>query len=147
MSSIRKKHGDINGSNNISQLWFKYAPYWPLFIIMSAICLGWSWYKLQHETPLYRATIKILIKDQTRDSKVMEELSASTPKNDVENQIEVISSVPLMTQVVKNLNLYAPIYVEGKFIPQTAYLSSPISVVVSNPDSLVEKDRVYFKYN
>ncbi|HVG41924.1 MAG TPA: hypothetical protein VM888_09980, partial [Chitinophagaceae bacterium] len=147
MSTARKKRESENTGRFLSQLFFKYIPYWPLFLILTAICLGYSWYKLQHETPLYSANIKILVKDQARESKIAEELSAGTPKNDVENQIEVLKSLPLMTNVVKNLSLYAPMFEEGKFIPHTAYQISPISVVAMNPDSLMEQPKVPFEFD
>jgi len=147
MQANRRKKESENTGRYLSQLFFKYIPYWPVFLVLTAICLGYSWYKIQHETPLYNATIKILVKDQASSTKVMEELSANTPKNDVENQIEVIKSLPLMATVVKNLGLYAPVYEDGKFIPHTAYQSSPIIVNVQNPDSVTQFEKIPFTYS
>jgi len=147
MQTARRRKDSENTGQYLSKLFFKYIPYWPIFLIVTAICLGYSWYKLEHQNPLYSATIKILVEDKTQNSKVMEELSASSPKSDVENQIEVIKSLPLMVNVVKSLNLYAPVYEKGNFIPHTAYQISPIVIKVANPDSIMEQQKIPFSYN
>ena len=52
-----------------------------------------------------------------------------------------------MREVVKNLDLYAPITQEGRIKSRSAYLTSPVVIQVRNPDSLVERHKVYFTFD
>ena len=55
-------------------------------------------------------------------------------KKIVDNEIEVIQSKSLARQVVENLNLYAPIDVDGRITEQSAYLTCPIKISVLTPE-------------
>ena len=54
-------------------------------------------------------------------------------KKNVENEVEVLQSKTLMQQVVKDLHLYAPIYVQGRVLNQSAYIFSPIVIEARDP--------------
>jgi tyrosine-protein kinase Etk/Wzc len=134
----------------VSQLWFKYSPYWPLFAVLLLIFLTLAWLKLRYSTPLYESTATILIKDEKKgldDSKMIESLNQLSTKKIIENEIEVIHSRELMGEVVKNLHLYAPVFQKGKVKTESAYATSPIVIEAKNPDSLVQVDKVYFSFD
>ena len=57
-------------------------------------------------------------------------------KKNVENEVEVLQSKTLMQQVVKDLHLYAPLFVKGRVINQSAYIFSPIIIEAKDPDSI-----------
>jgi tyrosine-protein kinase Etk/Wzc len=65
----------------------------------------------------------------------------------VENEIEVINSRMLMRQVVKSLSLYAPVTAKSSIKSIPAYVSSPVSVEVREPDSLFPEKQVFFSYD
>jgi capsular exopolysaccharide synthesis family protein len=140
-----------NGDNIISQLWSKYVPYWPLFLFFLIIAGVAARFYLKYKIPVYQSTATILIKDEKKgedDSRIIESLNLLSSKKIIENEIEVLKSKGLMMQVVKKLHLYAPIYEKGKLSDVSAYVSSPVSIEVSNPDSLIEtKDKIFFKYD
>jgi len=52
-----------------------------------------------------------------------------------------------MREVVKNLDLYAPVTQEGRINSRPAYLTSPVIVQVRQPDSLIEQKKIYFTYD
>ena len=136
--------------NYVSKIWYKYFPYWPIFLLFSCVCLAGAWYHLQNEIRMYSASAKIMLNDGKNDndqSKIVEDLSAATPRKSIDNQIEVMRSRSLMAEVVKNLGLYAPVYEEGKFVDHSAYQTSPVIILSHNPDSLIEVNKVPFSYD
>ena len=137
-------------SNMMGDLLAKYIPYWPLFLLFGALAIGAAYVYLRYATPIYEAAATLIIKDEKRgseDSKLMESLNLIASKKVVENEIEVLQSRSLMEQVVKKLNLYAPIYEQGKVKASDAYMISPVIVVAQNPDSLDDADKIDFTYN
>jgi capsular exopolysaccharide synthesis family protein len=139
-----------NGENVISQLWSKYFPYWPLFAFFMIVAILAVRFYLRNTVPIYETTATILIKDEKKgedDSRIIESLNLLSTKKIIENEIEVLKSKDLMMQVVKRLHLYAPMYEQGKRRDTPAYASSPVSIEVSNPDSLNPIEKVFFSYD
>lgn len=143
-----------NNSQEIEEtsrpLIFKYLPYWPLFLIFSALCLGAAYLYLWYTTPLYQASATLIIKDQKKgynDAPITAELDLINTSKIIENEIEVIKSRTLMDRVVRKLRLYAPIYKDAKYKVLSAYISSPVIVEVSNPDSIIQNRQIYLNYN
>lgn len=134
----------------IQQIVSKYVPYWPMFLAAIIIGLGIAYAYLLYTIPVYEATASILIKDEKKgneDSKLMESLDQISSKKIVENEIEIIQSRSLMTNVVKALSLYAPVFEEGPIHTVSAYIKSPITIQSPHPDSLAEFDKIYFSYD
>jgi len=139
-----------NDDNIVAQIWSKYFPYWPLFAFFMIVAVLAVRFYLRNNIPIYETTATILIKDEKKgedDSRIIESLNLLSTKKIIENEIEVLKSKDLMMQVVKRLHLYAPVYEQGKRRDIPAYASSPISIEVSNPDSLIETDKVFFTYD
>lgn len=137
-------------SNMMGDLIAKYIPYWPLFVLMSALAFGAAYVYLRYATPIYEAKATMIIKDEKRgseDSKLMESLNLIASKKVVENEIEVLQSRSLMEDVVKKLRLYAPVYEQGKVKASDAYMISPVLIEAQNPDSLDNADKINFVYN
>ncbi len=148
---VTKKKGIEDGDSNVvSQLLYRYLPYWPLFVILLLLCGAGAWIYLRYATPVYEVSASILVKDEKKgvdDANMMEQLNLFSSKKLVENEIEVIQSRMLMRDVVKNLSLYAPVTYKGRVIHTSAYISSPIVIQARNPDSLVEQGQVYFTFD
>ena len=151
MQTNKHKKADAIEENMIQQIVSKYVPYWPLFLL--ALFVGGAIafvYIRYYTTPIYEANATIIIKDEKKgneDSKLMESLDQISSKKIVENEIEIIQSRTLMTNVVKSLHLYAPIFEEGKIKTISAYLKSPVFIEAPNPDSLQRASKVILSYN
>jgi capsular exopolysaccharide synthesis family protein len=133
-----------------SQVLFKYLPYWPLFLILLVLSGSGAYVYLHYAVPVYETAATVMVKDEKKgldDSNLMEQLNLFGSKKLVENEIEVIQSRTLMREVVKNLDLYAPVTQEGRIKSRSAYLTSPIAIQVRNPDSLWETHKVYFTFD
>jgi len=148
MKVTQKNGPDQSEKNVFGQLWFKYFPYWPLFLILLTVALTGAWFYVRYKTnPYYEATASILIKDEKKgqdEAKMLESLNQLSAKKIIENEIEVIKSRQLLTEVAKKLHLYAPVYEKGRIKPATAYTTSPVIVQAQNPDSLGNPGDVYF---
>lgn len=148
MKVTQKNGPDQSEKNVFGQLWFKYFPYWPLFLILLTVALTGAWFYVRYKTnPYYEATASILIKDEKKgqdEAKMLESLNQLSAKKIIENEIEVIKSRQLLTEVAKKLHLYAPVYEKGRIKPATAYTTSPVIVQAQNPDSLGNPGDVFF---
>ena len=136
--------------NILSEVWYRYSPYWPLFVILLGVSITGAWFYLRHTVPLYESTATILIKDEKRgldDSKMLESLDLLATKKIIENETEVLRSRSLMNKVIKQLSLYAPVYREGRLVNPSAYTSSPVRIEAQYPDLLQPSGKIYFTYD
>jgi len=143
---MNRKISEDKDSNFSSSFIFRYLPYWPLFLLLTLIALGGAWLYLKYTTPVYETNARILIKDEKKgseDAKALETLDLISPKKIIDNEVEVIQSKTLLNEVVKNLNLYAPVSEETRLKSISAYTSSPI-IIVSDSNTLKEVGKVYF---
>jgi tyrosine-protein kinase Etk/Wzc len=140
-----------DGKSGISDVLFKYLPYWPVFILFLALCAAGAWYYLRITPPQYEISASIMFKDDSKtphgERSIVDQLNQLSENRVVENEIEVFQSRRLMQEVVKNLKLYTSFYEKDKFSAMPAYTSSPIQVEVKNPDVINLKDKVEFKFS
>ncbi len=74
---------------------------------------------LRYKMPVYQTTATLLIKDDkssTPASELQDAFDMFGAKKNVENEVEVLQSKTLMKEVVENLHLYAPVFIEGRVI-------------------------------
>src|ERR1035438_7005952 len=134
----------------IQQMVSKYAPFWPIFLVALLVAAAIAFTYIQFAIPKYEANATLIIKDEKKgneDSKEMEELDILSSKKIVENEIEILQSRTLITNVVKALYLYAPIYEEGQIQTLSAYTRSPVLIEAPDADSLQGVDRVEFSFD
>ncbi len=135
---------------SLGDLFYKFVPYWPYFLILLILTMTGAWIYLRYKMPVYQTTATLLIKDDKNATPASELASAFDmfgAKKNVENEVEVLQSKTLMKEVVENLHLYAPVFIEGRVIHQSAYVLSPIVVEAKYPDSLRTVKEVHFSYN
>lgn len=146
-----KKHIiDENEESLAQQVVTKYLPYWPMFLLAIFLGLGIAYAYLRYATPIYEANATLIIKDEKKgneESKLMESLDQISSKKIVENEIEVIQSRKIMADVVKRLGLYAPVYAQGDIKTTSAYLTSPIAILATAPDSLKRYEKIKLSFD
>jgi len=151
MQSRRNKIIEHEKEDSVmQQIVSKYVPYWPLFLIATAIAITVASIYLKYTAPTYQATATLIIKDEKKgneESKLVESLDQISSKKIVENEVEIIHSRKLMENVIRDLALYAPVYNKGNVTNKLAYTSSPVSVIALFPDSLHFVPEVDFDYN
>lgn len=111
-----------------------YLSYWKWFILSVIICFVLGTLYIRYSTPIYKASIKIIVKDDKKGG-ILSELDVFTDmqtlgkvKSNVDNEIEILKSRKLSVQTVKNLNLNVQYFVEGRIKKIELYDKSPIKV-------------------
>ena len=150
MQQNKHTQSEENEESLAQQLASKYLPYWPMILLALVIAMGAAYAYLRYTTSTYEATATLIIKDEKKgneESKLMESLDQISAKKIVENEIEVIQSRKLMADVINKLGLYAPISSEGGLKATSAYLTSPISIVSPEPDSLNDFKKIKLNFD
>ena len=134
--------------NVFLQILERYLPFWPLFVITTAISIAVTFVYLRSQVPVYVASAKVLLKDPNKgsgDSKILDALNIFGDKKIVENEIVVLKSTNLIQEVVKELNLYASVYNEGKVRIEELYKeNSPVYFYTTQLDSINPSKKYYF---
>jgi tyrosine-protein kinase Etk/Wzc len=141
---------ESNEENLAQQVVTKYLPYWPMFLLAIILAVGVAYSYLRYATPIYEANATLIIKDEKKgneESKLMESLDQISSKKIVENEIEVIQSRKIMADVVKRLGLYAPVYAQEDIKTTSAYLTSPIAILATAPDSLKGYEKIKLSFD
>ena len=136
-------------SEGFENIFFRYLPYWPLFVFLMLLSIGGAWTYIHFTTPRYSASARVLIIDERKgveESKTIESINLLSPKKIIENETEVIRSKTLINEVVKNLGLYAPIFEEKSLKTLSAYTTSPVKIE-ADLSGLKEAKKIYFTYD
>ena len=135
--------------NVFVQLIQRYMPFWPLFVITTALSLAVTYVYLRSQVRIYVATSKVLLKDPNKgggDSKVLDALNIFGDKKIVENEIVVLKSTNIMQEVVRELDLYASVYNEGRVQVEELYkATSPIWFSTLNTAEITSSKKYYFQ--
>lgn len=135
---------------SVGEIFDKYTPYWPWFILLIVLFLAGARLYLRYKNPVYQTTASILVKDESKGAGAFDPLEAFDlfgGKKSVENEVEILKSKTLMQEVVQNLHLYAPVKVSGRVSDGSGYNASPVNVRIKNLDSLKPVKDVYFVYD
>ncbi|MBN8687143.1 MAG: polysaccharide biosynthesis tyrosine autokinase [Chitinophagales bacterium] len=122
-----------NDLSNLSfrDLFYKYVRFLPVFILSVAIALLGAYLYLRWTVPVYSASGSMVIKnDQTgggRDDK-FDELFGNNRNQNIQSEIEILKSRPLMQRVVNKLNLQFSYYAIGKVKSINIYTQGPFIV-------------------
>jgi len=141
MESTISETNDLSGQqiSILERMLERYIKYWPLLVALIVINLGIAFVYLKYTVPTYEVSELIMLKESDSNLSDLTGASKSADPKDqktIENEIVVLASRPLADEVVKNLRLYAPVYIKGQFFNRSAYLFSPVILEALNPDSL-----------
>ncbi len=149
---ISKNIHNRNSENKsgFNDILFKYLPYWPIFILVLAACLGGAWFYLKITPKLYETSASVMLKDEKKgssDGQTVNQLNALSEKRIVENEIEIFQSRTLMQEVVHNLKLYVNFFEEDRFGAKPAYSTSPVYIQLADPQNIKKIKKVGFKFS
>ncbi len=110
---------DFNAENegqDLRELAGKYLPYWPWFLLAVLLCTGGGYLYMRYAPITYTSTAKIKIIDDSREANLAEDpaqlIGLGTGIN-LDNEIEVLSSYRMLSQVVQALQLDLRYYQQG----------------------------------
>ena len=106
---------------------------WQWFALSLIICLGITAIYLRYTTPRYSAMAKMLIKDEDNPRSRSTLMSAAnlgiiSNTEGIDNEMVIISSHALATDVVRDLKLYVSYEMKGRVKNVLVYKRQPISV-------------------
>ncbi|MEI9806746.1 MAG: polysaccharide biosynthesis tyrosine autokinase [Bacteroidota bacterium] len=116
---------------SVKDLFYKYVRFLPLFLLSVAIALLVAFAYLRYTTRIYSATGTMLIENdqqQGRSDKVEDILSGSNRNQNIQNEMEVLKSKPLMVRVVRKLNLQFSYTAKGKVKDFNIYTQGPFVI-------------------
>ncbi|MEQ1744322.1 MAG: polysaccharide biosynthesis tyrosine autokinase [Saprospiraceae bacterium] len=123
---------------NLKQVLYKGLGYWYFFAIALMLTVTGAYFYLQYTMPVYKSEGLILIKDDENSGQPTEELFFSElgmgkKSKTLENETLVLTSTPLMAEVVKKLNLqYQYTSIDG-MKKRALYKNSPVQVLDWQP--------------
>ena len=109
---------DIEDNYNLKEEILKYLFFWRWFVLSLAICLGISVFYLKYSHNIYNTTAKIEVLSKETVSLDLPSASdlLSNNKINLENEIELLSSYPILNKAIQNLNLSTSFYSVGNII-------------------------------
>jgi tyrosine-protein kinase Etk/Wzc len=119
---------------NVKELFFKYVRFLPLYIIFVSLALIGAYIYLRYATEVYRSMGQIVIRDEStyssRNDDKIDALMQSDGRKNVQTEIEVLQSRPVMSRVVEALNLNFNYFAKGRFKQMNMYKISPFRIEV-----------------
>lgn len=115
---------------------------WKWYLLSMLLCIGLAAVYLRYATPVYKASTKLLIKDNDsqKSSRYGNMLlnSSSTlglmsNSNGIENEVEILKSYSIAKEAIRDLKIYADYYKKGKVKYRLQYKTNPIEVEVDAP--------------
>ncbi|HEV8286787.1 MAG TPA: polysaccharide biosynthesis tyrosine autokinase [Chitinophagaceae bacterium] len=117
------------GSLGVKDLLFKYIRFLPVFILSLALALFGSYVYLRYATPIYRASGSLRIKNEKQsggsNDERLNQLALNSGIQNIQNEIEVLKSKPLVERVVNALNLQVSYNAIGKIKSPNIYKQGP----------------------
>ena len=129
---------------NIIELFELYLSKWKLILLCLVIAIAVAFLKIRYSTFLYQANATIKLKED-ENSRSLAEISSlqsggltSTLPN-VTDEVAVIKSRSILTQVVKDLKLNIKYFVSGKVKKEEIYENPPVNINFFLSDSEVSE--------
>lgn len=117
------------GNLSVKDIFFKYVRFLPVFLLSLALTLFGAWLYLRYATPIYRSYGTLRIKNDKQagntDDQKLAQLALNTDIQNIDNEIEVLKSKPLMERVVDALNLQVSYNAVGKIKSPDIYTQGP----------------------
>ena len=122
-------------SINFQTIYTAIILHWKWFVLSLIICMGCAMIYLRYKTPVYQAYAKLLIKDDDSRGRggksgvlTTSNLGIMSNSTGIDNEMEILSSLSIAQQAVRDLKLYVNYSLEGKVKDHLIYNSEPISV-------------------
>ncbi len=122
-------------SGELKRQILRYLRWWPLFVACLLLGLFGAWLYLRYATPQYMTKASVYLKSApAKSGEIMGlkdfqnmALPSGLMTNEVDNEISVVKSKPLLYNVVKSLGLEVKTISEGKVKEAELYENSPVT--------------------
>jgi len=141
---------------NLREEFGKYFRYWPWFVGSVFLCVLIAFLYLRYSTPVYQSTATIIIKDEKKGGSIpgLEAfeglgLLGGMGGNSLENEMGILRSKRLITDVAKQLQLNVRYFIEYNMQTTEVYSNKPIEIQILNQDDevLAEEGQAFKIYD
>lgn len=145
-----RKEEESNELFSLQTIWVLFCQNWYWVLISAIICVGVAFVYLRFKTPVYSASMKVLVKE-SGDKKnafsgmALDQMGMLSSSNGFDNELEILSSTTVATRVVKRLKLYVAYSLKGHLQDTELYKNSPVLVDMEEADLEVLKSPIYFE--
>lgn len=123
-------------SFDIKMLLMMFVLNWKWFLLSVVVFLCGAVFYLRYKSPVYQMSAKVLIKDQTNSQSRgsgqllsnMQDLGFISNSTGIDNEVEILQTVVLARETVKDLKLYTEYKIEGRIKDQLIYKRQPVTV-------------------
>ncbi|HEY6062054.1 MAG TPA: GNVR domain-containing protein, partial [Chitinophagaceae bacterium] len=118
-------------SLSVRDLFYKYVRFLPLFVLSVALTLFGAYIYLRYSIPVYRVGGSLVIKSEQGSggrSDKFEDVFINDKAQNIQNEIEILKSRPLMQRVVDSLHLQFSYYAVGKIKTVNIYNQCPFRI-------------------
>jgi capsular exopolysaccharide synthesis family protein len=126
---------------NLREEFGKYIRFWPWFFASVLIFVLIAFLYLRYTTPIYQSTATIIIKDEKNSGSIpgLEAfkdlgLLGGMDGNSLENEMGILRSKRLITDVAKQLQLNVRYFIEGNVQTTEVYSNNPIEIQILKQD-------------
>ncbi|GGB08666.1 GumC family protein [Puia dinghuensis] len=120
-------------SINLKEFIFKYLRYLPWVVLSGLIGLVAAYLKIRYTVPVYHVQSSMLIKNEggggMRDPR-FDELFMSPGNSNLNNEIQILRSRPVLERVARNLGLQRVYYVKGSIRSTLQYADNPVELQI-----------------
>ncbi len=131
--------GQSSRDFNLKEFIFKYLRYWPLLSAFVLIALTIAFIRVRYTTPIYRVSGSLFINKEGENRSSGESLESMflfSNNLNLQNELEILKSKPLVSRVVKALGLQVSYFNKGNVRSSNIYGASPVQLdIVSLKDS------------
>ena len=138
------------GNLSLKDIFYKYIRFLPLFILSVALALLAAYTYLRYANQVYRAAGSMLIKSETNNNqsdKVENILMGNNRAQNIQSEIEILKSRPLMARVVSKLNLQFGYTAKGRIKDQNVYKQAPFIIDALNISDSARAFSMKIKFN
>ncbi|MBK6384523.1 MAG: hypothetical protein IPF69_13935 [Chitinophagaceae bacterium] len=118
------------GNLSFRDLFYKYVRFLPLFVLSVAFASWGAYMYLRYTIPIYSVGGSMVIKSDQSNSRgdKLEDLFGNNKSLNIQSEMEILKSRPLMQRVVDSLNLQFSYFVKGKIKKVNIYRQGPFIV-------------------
>lgn len=121
---------------SVKELFFKYIRFLPLFILSVVIAMVGAFLYLRYTTPVFQANGALIVKKDAgppgAGSDPFQQMFVMDNSINIQNEIELLKSQPVMQRVVEGLNLNVSYFAKGNIIETNNYKDCPLRLEVLN---------------
>ncbi|MCC8408170.1 polysaccharide biosynthesis tyrosine autokinase [Mucilaginibacter sp. UR6-1] len=121
-------NGD-DSSKDLRGLFAKYLHSWPYFVACLLVAFGAAYIHVRNTKPVYDVKAKLAIKDDksaSAEQQALEKIDLAGQPKDIESELEVIRSRPLIRQVVDDLQLWTNYKAAESYSDDDIYATTPV---------------------